>query len=290
VPVLALTWAVGDVGCPDHLDVLAAPDADLGALAPALEAMPWRVMILSNLAQEAPNADRLCRALAQRGHAIRRAPLWGCPRLELPATWEAYLSTLSRTRRQTLRRKERKLGRHHAVALTDYAEERFDEGWSHLLRLHEQRWNGQGAFLDPRIERLQREFAREFATRRRLWLTTLDLDGEPAAAWYGFASDDTVYFYQGGRARRWEGESVGLILMGLMMRRAIERGFKWFDLLRGEDPYKSQWTVSQRMTNETVIFRSGWSGRWVRALDWAAGLRRRQRPVEGAVQGAIEPG
>ena len=278
VPLQALTWAVGDVGCPDHLDVLAVPGADLAALVPALEALPWRVVILSNLAEAAPNAERLCSAFTRRGHAMRRRTLWGCPRLELPDSWEAYLAALSPTRRQTVRRKERNLYRRHAVALTDYAEGRLDEGWSHLLRLHEQRWNGQGAFRDPRVERLQREFAGEMAKRRRLWLTTLDLDGTPAAAWYGFSSHDTVYFYQSGRAPRWEGESVGLVLMGLMIRRAIEQGYERFDLLRGQESYKSQWTVTQRMTNEITIFRSGWRGRWLRALDWAAEVRGRRRP------------
>jgi len=47
------------------------------------------------------------------------------------------------------------------------------------------------------------------AEQQRLWLTTLDLDGRPVAAWYGFASGDTVYFYQGGRDPRGSGESGG---------------------------------------------------------------------------------
>lgn len=278
ITVAALTWAIGDSGCPDHLDVLATPDADLAALAPALEAMPWDVVIFSNLAEDAGNAARLCAALERRGHALRRRPLWGCPRLQLPNAWERYLAALTPTRRQTLGRKERNLSRRHVVALTDYGEERFEEGWSHLVRLHADRWNGQGAFRDPHLERLQRAFAQEMAKRQRLWLSTLDVDGEPVAVWYGFASHDTVYFYQGGRAPRWERESVGLVLMGLMIRRAIEQGYKWFDLLRGEDGYKRHWTLTQRVTNEVVVFRSGWRGTCVRALDWAAELRGRLRP------------
>jgi len=283
-PLRTLTWAIGDAGCPDHLDVLALPDADLGALVPALEAIPWQVAILDNLAERAPNADRLCRALQTRGFAVRRSAQWICPRLKLPATWEAYLGALSPTRRQTLRRKERNLHRDHAVTLTDYSEDRLAEGWDHLMRLHEQRWQGAGAFHDRRVEGLQLGFAREMARRGQLWLSTLDVDGEPAAAWYGFSCHDTVYFYQSGRAARWEAESVGLVLMGLMIRRAIAQGFRWFDLLRGEDPYKRQWAETQRITTEVVIFRPGWQGHWVRALDWVG--RRRDALRRG---GGIEP-
>lgn len=276
VSMPGLTWAIGDVGCPDHLDLLATPDADVGAFVPALEAWPWQVMILANIAEHAPNTGRLCEALARRGHVVRREPLWACPRLRLAATWDDYLATLSATRRQTVRRKERNLSRSHTVAITDYGEARFDEGWSHLVRLHEERWDGAGggAFRDPAALGLQRAFAREMAKQGLLWLTTLDLDGVPAAAWYGFTSADTVYFYQSGRAAQWEGESVGLVLMGTMIRRAIEHGYVWFDFLRGEDAYKTQWTGAQRKTSEIVVFRSGWRGQWVRALDWAAGVAR----------------
>jgi GNAT acetyltransferase-like protein len=274
--VPALNWAIGETGCPDQLDVLALPEANIGSLAAAIEAIPWQVIILDNLAEGAPNAERLCAALAARGHAIRRSPLWCCPRLELPSSWDAYLATLSATRRQTLRRTERRLFRDHTVAVVDYEGDRLEEGWSHLMRLHEQRWNnaGGGAFRDPRAERLQRQFAGEMAKQKRLWLTTLDVDGQPAAAWYGFSSGDTVYFYQSGRDPRWGRERVGMVLMGMMIHRAIRQGYRAFDFLRGDDSYKQQWTPARRNTSETVIIRSGWRRLWLRALDSVAAFRQ----------------
>jgi len=124
------------------------------------------------------------------------------------------------------------------------------------------------------LEHQQLCFAEEMARHGRLWLTTLDLDGQPAAAWYGFSSRDTVYFYQSGRAPQWEDASVGLVLMGMMIRRAIERGYRRFDFLRGADAYKRDWTGAQRMTREIVVFRAGWRSGWVRALNWVAERRR----------------
>jgi len=275
VSVRALTWAIGDTGCPDELDVPALAEVAWPALATALEDLPWQVIILSNLVERAPNVERLCAALVARGHVARQHPLWTCPQLDLPPSWDAYLAMLSPNRRQLLRRKERSLRRDHALAVTDYGADRLDEGWGHLMALHAQRWDGAGggAFRDPRAEHLQRQFARELAQQNRLWLSTLDLEGRPVAAWYGFASDDTVYFYQGGRDPEWERESVGLVLMGIMIQRAIERGYRAFNFLRGDDSYKRQWTPSRRKTHETVIFRSGWRGLWLRALDAVAELR-----------------
>jgi CelD/BcsL family acetyltransferase involved in cellulose biosynthesis len=272
--VRALTWAAGDVGCPDHLDVLALPDADLEALAEALDALPWDVAIFDNLAESAPSAARLCAALERRGLAVRRGELWPCPRLALPDTWDEYLASLSPTRRQQVRRKERGLFKNHAVTLTDYDADTVTEGWRHLVRLHEERWNGAGALHQTHLLRLHLAFAHAMAERGRLWLTTLDLDGVPAAAWYGFNSEDTVYFYQSGRAPEWEKSSVGMVLMGMMIRRAIERGYRWFDFLRGDDEYKSQWTTDRRMTREVVVFRPGWRGRLLHTLDWIGERRR----------------
>jgi len=278
VPVTALTWAIGDLGCPDHLDALATPETGLDVLVPALAELPWEVFVLSNLAPNAANVGRLCEAMAGRGWVVRRRPLWACPYLELGDDWDRYLATLTSTRRQTLRRKERNLRRDHAMVITDYDGDRLDEGWNLLVALHERRWDGGGgAFRDPSVIRLHRRFVAELAARRQLWLSTLDVDGVPAAAWYGFTFGDTVYFYQSGRDPRWERESVGVVLMAAMIRRAIERGYRRFDFLRGEDVYKRDWTESRRITEEITIFRPGWGGRWLRALDAVAELRGRLR-------------
>ena len=175
----------------------------------------------------------------------------------------------------------------HAVAITDYDGDRLEEGWGHLVRLHAQRWReegGDGAFWDPRLDRLHRRFAAELAQRGQLWLTTLDIDGTPGAAWYGFTSQDTVYFYQCGRDPRWERESVGQMIIGAMIRRGMERGYRRFDFLRGEDPYKRQWTTTQRTTEEITIFRRGFRGRVLRALDTVGALHARLRRTARARQ------
>src|SRR5256885_9980779 len=40
VPVTAVGWAFGDLGCPDHLEILPSPQADPAPLVPALEGIP----------------------------------------------------------------------------------------------------------------------------------------------------------------------------------------------------------------------------------------------------------
>jgi CelD/BcsL family acetyltransferase involved in cellulose biosynthesis len=272
VPVTGAGWAFGDFGCPDHLELLASPEADLDALVGALENLPWVVIKLGNVAEAAINVERFCAACERRGWTVRRRRLVRCPYVELPKSWEAYLSGLSAHGRAALRRVERKLNREHDVVLTDYGKERVEEGLQHLQSLHGLRWGGGGAFRDPAWERLHRRFAPLLADQGRLWLFTLDVDGAPAAAWYGFSLElgDTVYHYQSGRDPRWDRDRVGTMLLALMIRRAIELGYRRFDFLRGEEPYKLQWTRTARPCYEVVVFRRGWRSVALRGLDWIA--------------------
>jgi CelD/BcsL family acetyltransferase involved in cellulose biosynthesis len=122
---------------------------------------------------------------------------------------------------------------------------------------------------------LHRRFAAALADRGELWLATLDLDGVPAAAWYGFSLGDTVYHYQSGRDPRWDQARVGAVMIGLIIRRAIERGYRRLDFLRGEEPYKMAWTHTARRCSDVVVFRTGWRGAALRGLD------RIQRPLRG---------
>src|SRR5207302_2011356 len=86
-PVPGVVWAFGDLGCPDHLDLLASPEADLDALVGALETVPWVVIRLANVAEQAGNIERFRAACERRGWTVRRRLVGRCPYLELPGRW-----------------------------------------------------------------------------------------------------------------------------------------------------------------------------------------------------------
>jgi CelD/BcsL family acetyltransferase involved in cellulose biosynthesis len=277
----ALAWAIDGVGAPDHLEIPAQPGRSLDAVLRAVEDLPWHVMILGNVAADAPGVGQLANALRRSGLSVRRTPTEPCPYLDLPASWDSYLARLSSSRRETIRRKERRLRREHKVSVTDYVPERLDDGWRVLQALHARRWDGGGVLADSRLDHLLRRFTSELAMRDEVWLTTLDVDDVPVAAWYGFAWNDTVYFYQSGRDPRWEPASVGLVLMSLMIRRAIDRGYRRFDFLRGREAYKLTWTSTERPNYEVIAFRQGWRGAMLRGLDLMGRARDRLLATSG---------
>jgi CelD/BcsL family acetyltransferase involved in cellulose biosynthesis len=275
----ALTWATGMDGSPDHLDIPAHPEADIEAFIPALEALEWDVLFLTDVAENAPGVERLVGALEGRGYAVKRLRKHCCPFLDLPNNWDAYLNTLSGSRRQSIRRRERKLARDYGATFTDYTRGTLDEGWRRLLFLHKQRWDGVGGFIEPHSEVLVRRFLEELDANDALWLSTLDLRGESAAAWCGFVWKGTVYFYMCGREPRWEQQGVGAALMARMIRCAIERGVRHFDFMKGNEGYKWSWTSTARYTHEVMVFRPGLRGAWLRGLETARAVRQRIRDL-----------
>lgn len=281
----ALVWAIGDVGCPDHLDVLASGDAPFDAMAAALEELEWDMLQLDGIAPDAMGAPRLAEALRRRGMAAYLQPQWSCPYIELPSTWDGYLASRSASRADVIVRRERTLARRTRLAITFYNSETLTGGWEHFRRLHDARWDGAGAF-DPRLDALHRRFAAANAAGQTLWLSTIDADGEPISAWYGFTTGDTLYFYQSGRDAAWHKYSVGGVHIALMLQRAIALGLRRFDFLRGDEPYKSEWTSTTRWTRRLLAFRRSARGRALHLAERASVLRDRFARAEPSTTAA----
>jgi len=72
----------------------------------------------------------------------------------------------------------------------------------------------------------------------------------------------------------------------MMIRRAIDGGFRRFDFLRGDEPYKMSWTRSWRACYEVALIKPGPRGTMLRWLDWAAGHLARARRGKTGSSGA----
>jgi CelD/BcsL family acetyltransferase involved in cellulose biosynthesis len=158
-------------------------------------------------------------------------------RLDRP-DWQAYLAGRSRNFRGQVLRKERRLARDHGLRyrLTTNPEG-LEQDLEILFDLHRERWRGLGSrFIDH--EAFHREFAREASRQGWLRLWILELEGQPAAAWYGFRFGAAELYYQLGRSAAWSHASPGLVLLAHTIREAIADGVREYRLGRGEHDYK----------------------------------------------------
>jgi CelD/BcsL family acetyltransferase involved in cellulose biosynthesis len=203
------------------------------------------------------------------GKVVRRE---ASPTLSLDA-WEPYLAGRSANFRQQIRRRERRLARDHAVAfrLAD-DRSRLDADLGLVFRLHAARWGAGSAFL--RWREFHAAFARVALERGWLRLWFLELDGRPAAAWYGFRFGRVESYYQAGRDLTRRDTSVGSVLLAHTIREAANDGMREYRFLRGGEPFKSRFADADPGL-ETVVATRGVVGRLAGAA--ASGSLRSDR-------------
>jgi CelD/BcsL family acetyltransferase involved in cellulose biosynthesis len=109
-----------------------------------------------------------------------------------------------------------------------------------LFSLHRARWGTDTAFYERR--ELHRRLAPLLLERGRLRLWLLETESEPVAACYCFRYAGVDSFYNGGRNPEWDKDSVGLVILGHAVRDALEAGQDEFRFLRGQEPYKFNFT------------------------------------------------
>ena len=153
--------------------------------------------------------------------------------------WSSFLETRSANFRQQTRRRERRLVRAHALRyrLADDAS-RLDADLDELVRLHEARWAGVSRSFAGERATFHHAFAARALERGWLRLWIAELDGSPAAAWYGFRYAGAEWYYQAGRDRRYDPLSIGFVLLAHTIRTALDDGVQEYKLLRGDESYK----------------------------------------------------
>jgi CelD/BcsL family acetyltransferase involved in cellulose biosynthesis len=132
-----------------------------------------------------------------------------------------------------------------------------------LVRLHTARWGRQGAagMLDnPRVAAFHRCVAAAFLARGMLRLYALRLDGEVAAAWYGFAANGRVHYYLGGFDPAFDRYSVGTVIVGHAIGQARGERATELDFLRGREAYKYAWGATDRPQRRMHLTRSTGAG------------------------------
>jgi CelD/BcsL family acetyltransferase involved in cellulose biosynthesis len=174
-----------------------------------------------------------------------------CPFIDLLGqTWETFQAGLGSKHRYNFHRRLKNLRRTFDTHFDCVAaEEQRGPALLSLVALHNERMRERGGsdgLHTAELIAFHEELTRLALARGWLRLFVLTLNGEKAAALYGFMYAKKFYFYQSGFDARFSSQSVGLVTMGLAIEAAIEDGAEEFDLLHGDEKYKSLWTKQQR--------------------------------------------
>jgi CelD/BcsL family acetyltransferase involved in cellulose biosynthesis len=179
-------------------------------------------------------------------------------------SWETYLGSLGAEHRYNFNRKWKRLNRDYTVEFEPVdREEQCRESIDLVISLHNMRWRDRGgsdAFHTAGLIAFHREFSGVALKRGWLRLYVLRLNQKAAACLYGFRYGRSFYFYQSGFDPAYQKQSVGLVSMGLGIKSAIEDGAREYDLLHGDEEYKSHWSRERRALSRLELYPPGGVG------------------------------
>jgi CelD/BcsL family acetyltransferase involved in cellulose biosynthesis len=242
--------------CSEYLSVLcdpAAEDAVLKALAGHLldnkgdhrpDALAWDLLELEAVDAEDTTVAALVDRLSASGCTIHHRPGMPCWRLDLTTGWGSYFASLGKHLRKDLRRLERNLietGR--AVLRSPSGPEDLPRVMDIFVDLHQRRWTTvgkPGCFASPRFLAFFREVVPAMLRLGHLKFYWLEIDGKTVAAKYALLGDGVIYAYQGGVDPTATEYEPGKLILSAMLREEMGCGYREFDFLRGNEPYKAR--------------------------------------------------
>jgi CelD/BcsL family acetyltransferase involved in cellulose biosynthesis len=176
-----------------------------------------------------------------------------CLSVALPADWETFTRQLGRTTRQHTAQRLRKLSALDGFHTTVACEGDFDVHLDALLEMNHKRWGGSR-------ERARAKYGRLFAAAQRtgaLRLLVIWSGEQPIAACASFVDPvrGTYGFYQSGYEPAFASLSPGNVMVSTAICDAIEGGYRVFDFLRGDEPYKRAYASDVTVTRHHRVSR-----------------------------------
>ena len=186
-----------------------------------------------------------------------------CPYINLPDSWDDYLASLSSNQRRALKVSTELIEKVGALELSVCTNRStLHEYMRTHIQLHHKSWEDRGqsgSFKSDQFNAFHYSFAENRLLQNKLLLYSLNLDGIPIGSFYGFEHDQIMYYYLLGVDRSAVPKaSIGRVVLGHCIRLAIDRKCREFDLLRGFEEYKYDWTKSERREWLVTFYNCSW--------------------------------
>lgn len=229
----------------DYLDIIADPTQRTDVyttLISALQPLDWQELHLPSLHHQSPTLSEFQPLALQQGWRVEQTQQTICPVVDLPDSWEQYLSQLESGFVSQLRKHTFAVGVDDLVSyrlLTQPAE--VAEAIPSFIQLHKQSGTDKASFWTTAREHFFVEMATELAKKGLVRLYFLDLTNDPAAAALIFDYQNQFLLYNSGfNAYRYGHLSVGTVLVAHTIQEAITLGRSHYDFMRGDESYKFQ--------------------------------------------------
>ncbi len=225
---------------PDHLDLVADRDRALDVRTAVRGWLGRRGSRVLDLRGLVPSGDLVacCPGLGPR-HEQAIAPY-----AELPATNEEYLKGRPGKLRSTVKRSAKRFDAAGITTRVRTATE-VDDALDAFAALHDGRWGEASGFMGA-WDQFAGAARAGAASGEVIFTELVDADGDVVASEVDLLLAGRLSFYQAGRRTDHDLRGSGSVLKARIIAAAIADGCTEFDLLRGDEPYKTEWATSSR--------------------------------------------
>ena len=252
----------------DYTGIICAPefaDRAIPALAKHLRKMHWTKLHLENLRMSERRLRLFLKNLADERLDIRKMTRVNkvdnvnnckCPSLDLPESWDAYLEQkLGSNTRQKFRRFLRRVESSDEFRITHADASTIDRDIGILLEFWRVKWTPRKGNLVPGLLKSNRTLFKNAFASGTLFLPILWHGDKPLCALAFFVDPvkRAMLFHMTGRDETADVIPSGMVLHAYCIRRAIEQGFRTYDFLRGDEPYKYTFAAKDTVINCVLV-------------------------------------
>lgn len=179
-------------------------------------------------------ADVITEALDRVGLSYRKARHAETAVVDLPGSFDEYLTAIGKKQRHEARRKRRRfVGEMGGLRLETF--DRPGPVLDDFFRLHRRSAGRKGRFMTDPMEDMFTDLLRGDGWRLDALYGGNDL---PAAVVIGYSDADGYYLYNSAYDPDLRNVSPGVVLLTELVAATIAEGGKVFDFLKGSEPYK----------------------------------------------------
>lgn len=244
-----LSFMENQLAAPDHLDIISGAGFEEDVAAAFVSYIfenrsMWDMIRLDDAASE----SLFLRLILDKKPPCAMISYQACPYIQLTETWERYLSGLSKNARHNILRYGNRLRKEYPDQVNYWRVEKKDDLLKmtdvffslHLERKSEQQQ--ESTFNDQQLLIFIQKIVNKFHENGWLYFYILTVKQEPIAAILCFFYKGIFSFYQQGHNPSWAVYSPGRQITAYAVQQAILNGAREFEFLRGDEPYKYNWT------------------------------------------------
>lgn len=237
--------------CSDYLTFLCepamAPETAAALAGYVAEELPrhrvWDLIDLVGPAADDPTIALFAEELADRRCSVHRREGPNCWAIPLPPKMDDYRARLPKKRRKRLDHlADEYLSSGRAVLRLCERFDQLEHALELLIAMHQRRRRSlgePGCYSSPTFEAFIRSATPAMFAEGKVQLAYLEIDGRPAAVDYLLLTPDAACAYQGAVEPNMLEHEPGKLLHWALVRWAIREGYRSYDFLRGDEPYKA---------------------------------------------------